>query len=280
MNNTKPNRIRRGFTDNLKNLIKRIVTYFVSKYKIQKYSLKLEKIMREDPLYQSMPDDILGKDCLWKLLKEYTFNHVLDVGAGDGFHTKIFYEQHKKVTAISAYDTDNFDKILAQKVEFIDADYLQHVFEQRFDCIWASHTLEHQRNIGLFLDKVYDDLADGGIFAITVPPYEMTAGGGHITCFTVEHLILHLLFAGFDLTDMRVKTYRSNLSVICRKNEKFKQGKNNWATLVMDYHAQLPDYVVESVEKYRKKHPHISPNGVLDGYYERIPFSTKYKWYN
>jgi SAM-dependent methyltransferase len=236
--------------------------------------------MRKDSLYQTIPVNIMSRDCLWKLLKEYTFSNVLDVGAGSGLHSKIFYENNKNVTAISAYDINSFDKILAQKVDLIEGDYLQYKFNQQFDCIWASHILEHQRNIGLFLDKVYDDLTDGGILAITVPPYEIAVGGGHITLFTAEHLIWHLVQAGFDLTNMRVKIYRSNLSVICRKNKNLNINKNSWVSTAMEHKLQLPRYLVESVEKHMRKHPQISLNGIFEGWYhERIPFSTKYKWY-
>jgi 2-polyprenyl-3-methyl-5-hydroxy-6-metoxy-1,4-benzoquinol methylase len=88
---------------------------------------------------------------------------------------------------------------------------------RRFDLIWCSHVLEHQRNVGAFLDKVFDDLADGGIFAVTVPFALSPMIVGHPNIFTPMHVIYHLVLAGFDCTSARVKTYDQQISVIVRK---------------------------------------------------------------
>lgn len=240
--------------------------------------------MEKDPIYLSMPPDILGKDALWKLLKEYEFKTVLDIGAGAGAHSKILAESGKNVTAITLPDhilnektkdkvgivwkSFIFDEETKGNVDLIAGDYMLTKFKKKFDCIWASHILEHMLNPGLFLDKVYDDLTDTGILAISVPPNEKLVGGNHINNFSPEHLVYYLVMTGFDLTDMRLKTYGYNLSVICRKTPTILVNRSTSAGELVNRKNQLPDYVNAAIEKYTAEH-----NG-----HERIPNNIVYKW--
>jgi SAM-dependent methyltransferase len=239
-------------------------------------SAAADRSMIEDGLYQSIPD-ISGKDCLWKLLKEYDFKTVLDLGAGEGKHCKVFVENGKKVTAMVGYDAERFDNRIKNDVRFIVSDYLKHDSDEKFDCIWAAHILEHQLNIGLFLNKVYEDLKEGGIFAVTVPPCELFAGGGHINYFSPGYLVYHLLMAGFDLREMRLKPYGYNLSVICAKNSQFKPAKNNFTECLITRYGALPQYVVDSIERFKKDNPMYNGKFV-NGTHERIELDLEYKW--
>ncbi len=226
----------------------------------------IQKII--DKIRNKKTPELMGNKALKKLLDNYHFLSVLDLGAGEGKHSKIFFQNNKKVTAISGYDSEIFDKDLKNKIDFIVDDYLKHDFKEKFDCIWASHILEHQLNVGLFLNKIYKDLKDNGILAITVPPSETSAGGGHINCFTPGILIYHLVMAGFDLRQMRLKKYGYNLSIICTKNLKHKYEDNNYSVCLKDRYNLLPDYVIESIERYKKQ----------SGGHERIEENLKYKW--
>jgi 16S rRNA A1518/A1519 N6-dimethyltransferase RsmA/KsgA/DIM1 with predicted DNA glycosylase/AP lyase activity len=76
-------------------------------------------------------------DALEKLLNDYTFDTVLDIGCGKGQHTKILIEQGKQVTA-----TD-YHKRFKHVVEGL---YHNLKFEPH-DITWASHVLEHQLNV-------------------------------------------------------------------------------------------------------------------------------------
>ena len=231
-----------------------------------------EQMMLNDSLYKSFPDVyMLAKDCLWKLLKEYEFKTVLDLGAGEGIHTNIFLNNNKDVTAIIA-DRTYFNVGNYQNIQLIEQDYMKTNFEQKFDCIWASHILEHQFNIGMFLRKIYSDLNDNGILAISVPPCETLAGGGHINIFSPGSLIYHLVSNGFDLSDMRLKVYGYNLSIICRKDPDFNFNDNNFSVYLKEYYKNLPDYVIKGIEEYVSAHP--APWGG----HERIPDNIEYKW--
>lgn len=143
----------------------------------------------------------------FKKLNSMNFNTVLDIGSGDGFHASKFRENGKKVTTIS----------LIEPADYI-GDYIQ-LNLPKFDCIWASHVLEHQRNVGVFLDKCYKDLKDDGILAITVPPSKSEIVGGHISIWNAGLLLYNIILAGFDCSDAYVKTYGYNISVIVRKKK-------------------------------------------------------------
>ena len=99
-------------------------------------------------------------------LSRMDFTTVLDLGSGEGLHAAAFRGLGKQVTTLSYIPPADYV-----------GDYIQLNLPQ-FDCIWASHVLEHQRNVGLFLEKCFNDLTDGGILAITVPPAKPQIVGG------------------------------------------------------------------------------------------------------
>lgn len=128
-------------------------------------------------------------------------SRVLDLGSRAGEHAKRLRAAGKKVTAISLEE----------------GDYLTKRYRKKFDAILCSHVLEHQRNPGLFLDKVYRDLREGGLLSITVPPVKNGLIGGHYTVWTLDTLVYQLVLAGFDCS--RADCFRQgyNLSVVVRK---------------------------------------------------------------
>lgn len=238
--------------------------FFLNKY------LEIET-SKNDTLYQSIPE-CLGKDCLWKLIKDYEFKSVLDLGAGEGIQSRFFQKNGKKVTAIVGDKTSNFKKENFDNINLVFKDFLKYTPTEKFDCIWASHILEHQFNIGLFLDKTYNSLKDNGILALTVPPREILAGGGHLYYFSPGNLIYHLLCHGFDLRNMRLKEYGYNLSIICHKRPNFIPPQASFAEAIKTFENYLPAYVSEQIQQYRKEHP--SPWGG----HERIPENINYEW--
>lgn len=134
------------------------------------------------------------------------FRTVLDIGSGRGEHSRRFRAQGRQVTSLD----------LAPPADVI-GDYLETEFEAPFDCIWACHVLEHQRNPGAFLDKVFRDLVDGGILALTVPPEKQEIVGGHVSIWNEGLLIYHLILAGFDCSEAALSRYDYNVSIVLRK---------------------------------------------------------------
>jgi SAM-dependent methyltransferase len=147
-------------------------------------------------------------EALEKLLRDYQFQTVLDVGCGTGRHLKRFRQAGKQAVGIDYVG-------LCEGV--IVADYLAHEFAEPFDCLWLSHVLEHQVNVNLFLKKVYRDLKEGGILVVTVPPLKHPIVGGHVTLWNAGLLLYNLVLAGFDCSQARIKQYGYNISLITPK---------------------------------------------------------------
>ena len=162
-----------------------------------------------------------GHLTLLALLKT-EFNTVLDIGSGDGMASWIFKFLDKKVTSLEpagvytrlqshpGYTPDHTD------------DYMDVKFDQKFDAIWCSHVLEHIRNTGNFLDKIFNDLNEGGILALTVPFNDMTDDlrwccFGHYTKYTHSLLVYQLISSGFDCSDIHLANYDGQIGVILRK---------------------------------------------------------------
>ena len=104
-----------------------------------------------------------------------------------------------------------------QPPAYFVGDYLSLKFTEQFDSIWCSHVLEHQRNPGLFLEKIRNDVRPGGVVAITVPPYRTELVGGHIHLGNAGHLLYNMILAGFDCSKARVGVYGYNISVIVQR---------------------------------------------------------------
>ena len=117
------------------------------------------------------------------------FNTCLDIGSGKGEHSRVLSS-----LGLEVYQVDKYSKT-AQ----FQNDYLETNFNDKFDIIFCSHVIEHQRNVGLFLDKIYDDLADHGFLIISAPkhPAERFVEG-HLNSFIFPYFLQHLIHAGFD----------------------------------------------------------------------------------
>ncbi len=148
---------------------------------------------------------------LQTLLQCYQFNTVLDIGSHRGTIPKILQAFGKKVTTIEVlegFPTPDYK-----------SNYLDTVFSEKFDCIWCSHILEHQLNVGQFLDKCYNDLRVGGILAVTVPcEYNNPKlSMGHSVYFSPWSLTYNVAAAGFDTRKAAIAVYLDNITMIVYK---------------------------------------------------------------
>jgi len=158
-----------------------------------------------------------GATAIQLLLAEYRFDTVLDIGSGGGEHTRIFREHGKEVTAVDFGTSIYYEQGNQKGIEIIRGDFNAVVFTSPFDCVWASHILEHQLNVNLFLKKVHAVLKEGGVLAITVPPLKNELVGGHVNLWNGGLLLYNLILAGFDCREARVLKYDYNISVIVHK---------------------------------------------------------------
>jgi SAM-dependent methyltransferase len=75
-------------------------------------------------------------------------------------------------------------------------------FEEQFDLIWCSHTLEHIPNVQHFLVTLQGWLKPGGWLFIAVPSdRQARIHVGHLTLWTPAHLAYNLVCAGWDCKD-------------------------------------------------------------------------------
>jgi len=169
---------------------------------------------------------MLADQTLEKLIKDYKFDRVLDIGFGDGEHSKAFAKAGKKVTALDYNPrTENIPN-----VEIITTDFMNFHYIPKFPCIWCSHVLEHQPNPIEFLERIQRFCWEGGIVAITVPPMKHEIVGGHLTWWNAGKLLYTMILAGFDCSKASVSTYGYNVSVIVKNKpiEGFDWGSLNY----------------------------------------------------
>tara|TARA_R110001592_G_scaffold335501_4_gene620339 strand:+ start:265 stop:1098 length:834 start_codon:yes stop_codon:yes gene_type:complete len=132
-----------------------------------------------------------SKDVLIELLTKYNFKTVLDVGSGRLSHNGVFKELNKEV-----HECDMNYKGATYFGNFLEIE--SEIPDNYYDCIWCSHTLEHQVNPGTFLSLLKKKLKEGGILALTVPPMKHYIVGGHANHWTPGMLLYNLVVAGFD----------------------------------------------------------------------------------
>lgn len=149
---------------------------------------------------------LLGNQALDRFLS-YKPELVLDIGSGPLWHAGIMRAAGLTVKTLDMnHEAD------------IQCDYLtRHFNPGAFDGIWCCHVLEHQRNPGQWFDKMYYDLREGGMLAVTVPPAKDEIVGGHVSVWNEGLLLYHLILAGFDCSQARVGRYSYNISVIVQK---------------------------------------------------------------
>jgi len=149
-----------------------------------------------------------GLHSLLKLLRDYSFETVLDIGSGTGEHARFLRLFGKRVCTCNLFPPADWV-----------GDFLDAPIEKSFDVIWCSHMLEHQRNPGLVLDKIYQLLKEDGIFALSLPhhpPPRLVPG--HLSTWSLALACQHLVQAGFDCREISaLSSYE--LSLIVRKSK-------------------------------------------------------------
>ena len=114
---------------------------------------------------------------------------VLDIGGAFGNHSEVMRSFGLSVDLIDKYE---------EKAEF-RGDFNTFNFKKKYDMIFCSHVIEHQRNQGAFLDKIYDILKDEGDLVISGPTHEAEKFvEGHISTTILPVFLQILIYAGFD----------------------------------------------------------------------------------
>lgn len=150
------------------------------------------------------------------LIENYEFETVLDVGAGAGVHARVLHDFGKKVTKLDFGTSVYAQRTEKDGIRTILADINKVELNETFDCIWASHVLEHQPNVGHFLQRLKLWTKPEGIMAISVPPAKFTLVGGHLSLWTPGLLVYNLVMNGIDCSDAKVLHYGYNITAIIR----------------------------------------------------------------
>jgi len=147
----------------------------------------------------NVPKIDFGGFVLLEYLLSYKYSRkpieVLDIGGALGKHCEIMRKYGFSVDLIDKYEKD---------AEFV-GDFNQHNFKKKYDMIHCSHVIEHQRNQGIFLDKIYDLLKDDGDLVISGPkhPAERFVEG-HIASTVLPLFLQILVYAGFDCKNGKI----------------------------------------------------------------------------
>jgi len=162
---------------------------------------------------------------LQHLLDERDFQTVLDVGSGAGQHAEMLRRHGKTVTEVD-YGTSHYFKDGQQDAdaEILIGDFVTLSIEKLYDCVLASHVLEHQPNVGAFLKKLHAVTREGGVVGISVPPLKHQIVGGHLTLWNGGLLLYNMVLAGFDCRAAWLRKYAYNISLVVVKRSIEPQG--------------------------------------------------------
>ena len=170
------------------------------------------------------------------------FKTSLDIGSGEGVHSEIMRHAGLKVTAVDKHSHKadyNMDFMSYTKARQMD-----------FDVVICSHVIEHQRNVGDFLDRIYDVLSDDGVLIITAPNIDYNLVDGHLNSFIFPLFLLQLIHAGFDCKNGKfLGAFENSFIVSKAKDFELKERQEN------GYHWS---------EKHQNRSPIELKNGPVD----------------
>jgi SAM-dependent methyltransferase len=175
-----------------------------------------------------------GVHTMLRLISSYEFKTVLDIGSGPGEHARFLRHFGKQV-----YSVDE-----SSSADYV-GDFNTLVLDQQFDVVWCSHVLEHQRNVGMFLEKMFAALKDNGILALTVPCHpSKRLIAGHLTAWNAGLLCYNLVLAGFDCSEARLlQSFELGLIVRKRKADPAEVGHHD------------PDIMADQLERLGRFFP-------------------------
>jgi 2-polyprenyl-3-methyl-5-hydroxy-6-metoxy-1,4-benzoquinol methylase len=140
---------------------------------------------------------------------------VLDVGSGGGEHAYAFSQSGSKVTCIDFGTSVYAEKAIPHTtINVIYADFTTWDPTGLFDMVWASHVLEHQRNVGSFIEKLIACCSPDGHVCITVPNPHRNLWGGHLSLWTPGFLAYNCVMCGLDLSKATMVYGHREFSII------------------------------------------------------------------
>ena len=147
---------------------------------------------------------------------------ALELGPASGYMTKLLVDEFKTLHLL-----EGSDSLLNEIPDYQNVTKYHSLFEefettQKYDSIIMSHVLEHIESPSFILKKIYNWLAEDGIFLVSVPnaksihrlvavemgmlasEYELNARDhelGHYRVYDMDTLSSHMVEAGFKVMD-------------------------------------------------------------------------------
>lgn len=126
---------------------------------------------------------------------------VLDVGSGGGEHAQEFAKAGSDVLCVDYGTSVYAQRSQPTNLNVVHADFMEYRPNRKFDLVWASHILEHQRNAGAFIERLIEWCSDDGYVCITVPDPHRNLWGGHVSLWTPGLLAYNVAMCGVDISD-------------------------------------------------------------------------------
>lgn len=132
---------------------------------------------------------------------------LIDIGAGNTDHGAFFRKFYPE------YFTNDF--IQKPDPYHIEGDIFDVPIDRKFDVVYASNVLEHQKDVGAFIKRLMAICNDGGYIALIVPiQHHHKLLFGHLTSWTPGILIYNMVMAGLDCAEAKVCRGKYEISVI------------------------------------------------------------------
>ena len=183
------------------------------------------------------------------------FKTCLDIGSGEGVHTAILRHAGLEVFQVDKYSTTSEYKV----------DFIEHKFDRKFDVVFCSHVIEHQRNVGLFLDKIFDILSDDGVLIISAPKEDHNLIEGHLNSFIFPLFLQQMIHAGFDCKDGKFLSTIENSFIVSKAgNFDMSERLENGYQWTEKHQNRSPiELKTSSVDMLFHNCQHIQPNLTL-----------------
>ena len=182
-------------------------------------------------IYQGRGDEFIipGQEDLVAQSLTYTFDTILDIGAGNLCATKMFLNAGKKVTATvndkHLYNVTENNRRL-KLISDINIETYRSPFK-KYDAIWCAHVLEHTLNPGQALGRMRDLLKPNGWLFLSVPPFKHSVVTGHVSIgWNLGVLMYVLIHMGFDVRNGNFVWHGYNLSAFVQKGSKLSSNLN------------------------------------------------------
>ena len=173
----------------------------------------------------------LGGWGLAERLSDLSGEFLLDVGAGSLSHSKYFASKGKQVTAVDfGTSTYALNRPATHReignIEIIETDFNEFVSQKKWDIVWASHILEHQKNAGEFLINCLQHTKESGLLVLVLPFPHEEIWGGHLSYWTPGLLAYNLVLAGTSMAESSAFESHGEFVLVVKKKSIDLEGLN------------------------------------------------------